>query len=64
LVLEFLPNGKVLQFSTSGYYPHPHIYESYTFDPATEIGYIAKAERMCSYSTANTALGAFIMKGL
>jgi hypothetical protein len=62
LFLEFLPNGKVLMFSNSGYYPHPHIYSSYTFDSETEIGKIEKADRVCSYSTALTALGGFVIK--
>jgi hypothetical protein len=75
LTLEFLPNGKVLQFSPSGYYPHPHIYSSYWFNPeydygasyptdknpVVEVGSIAVAERLCSYSPSNTALGAFII---
>jgi hypothetical protein len=72
LVLEFLPNGKVLQFSTTGYYPHPHIYSSYWFDPEyrygaypkeapVEVGYIARADRVCSFSTAKTPLGGFII---
>jgi hypothetical protein len=75
LTLEFLPNGKVLQFSPSGYYPHPHIYSSYWFNPeydysasysndakpVVELGYIAVADRLCSYSPSNTALGPFII---
>jgi hypothetical protein len=72
LVLEFLPNGKVLQFSTTGYYPHPHIYSSYTFDPEFryaaypnegpyEVGFIHKADRVCSFSTAPTALSGFVI---
>jgi hypothetical protein len=73
LELEFLPNGKVLQFSTTGYYPHPHIYKAYTYNPALEVtrlngtketieaGYIDTAERLCSYSPANTPLGWFVI---
>ena len=74
LTLEFLPNGKVIQWSPTGYYPHPHVYTSYTFNPAYvyaeyddgdrspwKIGVISKAERVCSYSGAITALGAFVI---
>jgi predicted small lipoprotein YifL len=72
LTLEFLPSGKVLQFSPTGYYPHPHVYTSHSFDPAyryadhpeegpLEIGAISRAERVCSYSGMPTALGAFII---
>jgi hypothetical protein len=66
MVLEFLPNGEVLQFNTTGYYPRPNIYSSYTFDPEyvypgedpVEIGVIASARRAAG---AATALGAFII---
>jgi hypothetical protein len=75
LTLEFMPNGKVLQWSPSGYYPHPHIYSGYWFDPEydysasypgdpnpiIEVGYIEAADRLCSYSGAPTALGAFVI---
>ena len=72
LTLEFLPNGKVLQWSPTGYYPHPHIYTSYWFEPRytwpgmpneapVKVGSISKAERVCSYSGATTALGAFVI---
>jgi hypothetical protein len=62
LFLEFLPNGKVLMFSNSGYYPRPHVYSAYTFDPETEIGKIEKADWVCDFSTAKTALGWFVIK--
>jgi formylglycine-generating enzyme required for sulfatase activity len=72
LTLEFLPNGKVLQWSPTGYYPHPHIYTIYWFEPRytwpgmpneapVKVGSISKAERVCSYSGALTALGAFVI---
>ncbi|MDR1909443.1 MAG: hypothetical protein LBQ35_05975 [Spirochaetaceae bacterium] len=58
LTLEFLPNGRVLQYSFGGYYPHPHIYP-YTWDRAAQKGSIAGALRVCGYSTATTPLGPF-----
>jgi hypothetical protein len=71
LVLEFLPNGKVLQWSTSGYYPHPHVYSAYQYDTdyvydaypgdTFRVGFIEVADSVCSYSGAIIPLGRFVI---
>jgi hypothetical protein len=61
-VIEFLPNGKAIQYGITGYYPHPHIYTYGNWDDAAQRGRIKTAERVCHFSGATTALGWFEIK--
>jgi hypothetical protein len=61
LVLEFLPNGKALMYSFTGYYPHPHIYP-YNYDSGEKTGSFGTAERVCAYSSSTLSIGSFEIK--